>query len=73
MKSGQTDLIRQRLEQELTAIERATDGASGPERLALQTLARIFRHRLTDLPLECPPPPPRVQDVLPPAHQYLAQ
>lgn len=73
MKLGETELIRQRLEQELTSIERAAEGASGPERLALEALARVFRHRLTDLPLEVPPPRPRVQDVLPPAHQYLAQ
>jgi hypothetical protein len=70
MGAGQMDEIRQRLEHELSTIERAADHAHGPERLALETLARVFRQRLTDLPLDRRIPPPRVQDVLPPAHQY---
>jgi hypothetical protein len=73
MGSDEMDLIRQRLEQELSAIERAAEGVTGPERLALETLARVFRHRLTDLPIERPASPPRVQDVLPPAHQFAGQ
>jgi hypothetical protein len=73
MGSDEMDTIRQRLEHELSAIERAAQIAAGPERLALETLARVFRHRLTDLPIDRAASPPRVQDVLPPAHQFVSQ
>jgi hypothetical protein len=71
MLPNQTDVIKHRLEKELGAIEHAAGFAAGSERLALETLARVFRHRLTDLPWERPTPPPRVQDVMPPVHQHV--
>ena len=72
MSAEDTGMIRRRLQEELAAIQRAAEQAKGPESAALETLARVFRQRLAEIPLERPAPPPRVQDVLPPAYQHGA-
>ena len=67
------ELIRQRLEQELSSVQRAAGTSDGEDRLILETLERVFRARLADLPQRASVTPIRVEDVLPPAHQHVMQ
>jgi hypothetical protein len=67
------ELIRQRLEQELSMVQRAAGKTAGDDREVLETLERVFRARLADLPQRVPVAPIRVEDVLPPAHQHVMQ
>lgn len=74
MISNRTDVIRQRLEQELANVQRAADRSAADERPVLETLERVFRARLADLPeRRTPVRPIRVEDVLPPAHHHVMQ
>jgi hypothetical protein len=73
MSVANTEIIRHRLQKELDSIQKAAAGSSGAQRTAFETLARVFRQRLAEVPFERPVPPPRVQDVLPPAHQHAMQ
>ena len=73
MSAYQTEVIRQRLEQELSSVQRAAGTSAGEDRLALETLERVFRARLADLPRRQSLAPIRVEDVLPPAHYHVAQ
>jgi hypothetical protein len=65
------EVIRQRLEQELSSVQRAAGESAGEDRQLLETLERVFRARLADLPQRTPVAPIRVEDVLPPAHQHV--
>ena len=68
MSAPQMEVIRQRLEQELSSVQRAAGLSAGEEdRRAFETLERVFRARLADLPQRTPFAPIRVEDVLPPA------
>jgi len=73
MRVFQTDVIRQRLEQELANVQRAADLSAEDDRPVLETLERVFRARLADLPERRTVPPVRVEDVLPPAHPHVIQ
>jgi hypothetical protein len=73
MSAYQTEVIRQRLEQELSTVQRAAGISAGEDRLALETLERVFRARLADLPQRRSIAPIRVEDVLPPAHPHIVQ
>jgi len=73
MRLSNPDSIRQRLQKELATIQKTAIVCSGPERAALETLARIFQQRLAEVPMERRPTPPRVKDVLPPVHPFMAQ
>ena len=73
MGAYQTEVIRQRLEQELSTVQRAAGSSAGEDRLALETLERVFRARLADLPQRQSFAPIRVEDVLPPAHSHIMQ
>jgi len=67
------ELIRQRLEQELSMVQRAAGTTAEDDREVLETLERVFRARLADLPQRVSVAPIRVEDVLPPAHQHVMQ
>ena len=73
MSAPQMELIRQRLEQELSNVQRAAGETAGEDRQVLETLERVFRARLADLPQRVTAAPIRVEDVLPPAHQHVLQ
>ena len=72
MSAPQMESIRQRLERELSSVQRAGQTA-GEDRQVLETLERVFRARLADLPQRVTAAPVRVEDVLPPAHQHVMQ
>jgi hypothetical protein len=67
------EVIRQRLEKELSSVQRAAGATAGEDRLALEMLERVFRARLADLPQRFPVAPIRVEDVLPPANPHVLQ
>lgn len=73
MSFSNSDVVRQRLQRELDAIHKAAQGSAGAQRQAFETLARVFRQRLAEVPLERAVSRPCVRDVLPPTHQHAMQ
>ena len=71
MSAPHMEVIRQRLEQELINVQRAAGDSVGEDREAFETLERVFRARLADLPRRVAPAPVPVEHVLPPVHQHV--
>ena len=71
MSAPHMEVIRQRLEQELVNVQRAAGDSAAEDREAFETLERVFRARLADLPRRVAAAPVRVEDVMPPGHQHV--